>query len=65
MFDFFFCVCVNDTILNFIYMGSLNVFTGKNKTNTELHSPDERILQRQFINNLIVLAYNLYGKEHP
>ena len=46
-------------------MGSLNVFTGKNKTNTELHSPDERILQRQFINNLIVLAYNLYGKEHP
>ncbi|XP_052776085.1 radial spoke head 10 homolog B-like isoform X2 [Mya arenaria] len=35
------------------------------KTPEEVHSPHERILQRQFINNLIVLAFHLYRKEHP
>ena len=44
---------------------SLPCFSGSNKTNAELHSPDERILQRQFVNNIIVLAYHLYHKDHP
>ncbi|XP_052274745.1 radial spoke head 10 homolog B-like isoform X2 [Dreissena polymorpha] len=35
------------------------------KDSQEIHSPHERILQRQFINNLIVLAYHLYKQDHP
>ena len=50
----------------FIFNKSLvYYFVGMNKTNAELHNPDDRILQRQFVNNLIVLAYHLYHKEHP
>ncbi|XP_060605210.1 radial spoke head 10 homolog B-like isoform X2 [Ruditapes philippinarum] len=38
---------------------------GHKKANSEIHSPYERILQRQFVNNLIVLAFHLYKKDHP
>lgn len=34
-----------------------------NRANFELHNPYERILQRQFVNYLVILAYQIYGEE--
>lgn len=48
----------------FLYHDVLYIL-GHNKRIEELHNPYETILQRQFINNLIVLAYHLYKKDHP
>lgn len=36
---------------------------GHNKEKYELHNPYEKILLRQFVNNLIVLAYHMYKEE--
>ncbi|XP_041359048.1 radial spoke head 10 homolog B-like isoform X2 [Gigantopelta aegis] len=37
---------------------------GGNKQNYELHNPYEKILQREFINYLIILSFHLYHEEH-
>nr|KAG5709598.1 hypothetical protein BaRGS_001648 [Batillaria attramentaria] len=40
-------------------------FIGKtyNRRAYELHNPYERILQRQFVNYLVILAYQIYGEQ--
>lgn len=52
-------------IMSFTELIGFLIILGHKKSNTEIHSPYERILQRQFVNNLIVLAYHLYKKDHP
>ncbi|OWF43641.1 radial spoke head 10 homolog B-like [Mizuhopecten yessoensis] len=37
---------------------------GHSKASYEIHNPYERILIRQFVNSLIILAYYLYHEEH-
>lgn len=37
---------------------------GHSKAIYQIHNPYERILQRQFFNDLIVIAYHLYNEEH-
>ena len=32
------------------------------RANYELHNPYERILQRQFVNYLVILSYQIHGE---
>lgn len=49
-----------------VTLTDLDRFIGKNysRANYQLHNPYERILQRQFVNYLVVLAYRIYGENH-
>ncbi|KAK3611960.1 hypothetical protein CHS0354_011618 [Potamilus streckersoni] len=38
--------------------------SGKSKSRHELHNPYDRILLREFINNLIIISYHLFHEEH-
>lgn len=47
-----------------VSLTEMDRLTGGEKRPSELHNPYERILQRQFINNLVTLAYHIYADEH-
>ncbi|XP_076440634.1 radial spoke head 10 homolog B-like isoform X2 [Babylonia areolata] len=47
-----------------VMLNEMDRFIGKNfnKANYELHNPYERILQRQFVNYLVILSYQIHGE---